>query len=138
MIKFDYSSERQVLLQGSPGSCGWDIKANEGAIIPPGERACIGTGVRMTHCPMSCYLRMAPRSGLAYKHGIDVMAGVIDSDYRGEIKVILQNHGKDSFAVAPGDRIAQLIPTMVANFTANVEQSWVERGEGAFGSTGKQ
>lgn len=136
-IKFEYSQPSQTLLQGSPGSAGWDIVAAESTIIPPGERYMVSTGVKMTECPIDCYLRMAPRSGLALKKGIDVFAGVIDSDYRGEIRAILFNSGNEPFHIVAGEtRVAQLIPTQLFKCEANVSMLWRERGEQGFGSSG--
>jgi dUTP pyrophosphatase len=80
-----------------------------------------------------------PRSGLAVRHGIDTLAGVIDSDYRGELKVVLVNHGPSAFSIAPGDRIAQLLIQRVerAGFEPTSGLGATERGEGGFGSTGR-
>ena len=80
-----------------------------------------------------------PRSGLAVRHGIDTLAGVIDSDYRGEVRVVLVNHGDEPFRIAPGDRVAQLLVQRVerAAFTAAAEIDDTDRGEGGFGSTGR-
>ena len=77
-------------------------------MILPRDKALISTGLQM-QIPLGNYGRIAPRSGLAVKHFIDVGAGVIDADYRGEVKVLLFNFGSDSFTVEKGDRIAQLI-----------------------------
>jgi dUTP pyrophosphatase len=80
-----------------------------------------------------------PRSGLAVRHGIDTLAGVIDSDYRGEVRVVLVNHGAEPFAIAVGDRIAQLLVQRVerAAFRAVEGVANTERGTGGFGSTGR-
>jgi dUTP pyrophosphatase len=80
-----------------------------------------------------------PRSGLAVRHGIDTLAGVVDSDYRGEVKVVLVNHGLEPFRIAPGDRIAQLLVQRVerAFFTRAAALPHTERGESGFGSTGR-
>jgi dUTP pyrophosphatase len=80
-----------------------------------------------------------PRSGLAVRHGIDTMAGVIDSDYRGEVRVVLVNHGEEPFRVARGDRVAQLLVQRVerAAFTAAPAIDETDRGAGGFGSTGR-
>jgi len=80
-----------------------------------------------------------PRSGLAVRHGIDTLAGVIDSDYRGEVRVVLINHGEAPFRIAPGDRIAQLLIQRVerATFGAAAALDDTERGDGGFGSTGR-
>jgi dUTP pyrophosphatase len=79
-----------------------------------------------------------PRSGLAVRHGIDTLAGVIDSDYRGEVKVVLANHGTEAFRIAPGDRIAQLLIQRVerGHFMRVDSLDATARGEGGFGSTG--
>ena len=80
-----------------------------------------------------------PRSGLAVRHGIDTLAGVIDSDYRGELKVVLVNHGDEPFRIAPGDRVAQLLIQRVerVRFTAAEQVQGTARGSGGFGSTGR-
>lgn len=105
--------------------------------LKPGERKLVKTGVHVV-IPDNYYGRIAPRSGLAYKHGIDVMAGVIDSDYRGEIGVILINHGDEPFIIKHGDRIAQMIltPYLTLDPTPYEELPETERGAGGFGSTG--
>jgi len=105
--------------------------------LKPGERKLVKTGIS-TVIPNNFYGRVAPRSGLAYKHGIDVMAGVIDSDYRGEIGVILINHGDEPFIIKHGDRIAQMIitPYLTLDPVPYQELPDTDRGEGGFGSTG--
>jgi dUTP pyrophosphatase len=82
--------------------------ANQDMIIPPGDRTRVNTEIALV-APPGTYARIAPRSGLAVKHGIDIGTGVIDEDYRGEIKVVLINNSSISFQVRPGDKIAQLI-----------------------------
>lgn len=98
----------------------------------------VPTGISIT-VPIYCYARIAPRSGLTFKYGIQVGAGVIDSDYTGEIKVILFNHGENDFIIKTGDRIAQLIfEKIVTNELQEVEELvQTDRGSGGFGSTGK-
>lgn len=88
--------------------------------------------------PAGCYGRVAPRSGLAAKHGIDVGAGVIDEDYRGNIGVVLFNHGKEAFEIKRGDRIAQLICERIVYPVLEEVEKLTEtvRGAGGFGSTG--
>ena len=118
---------------------GADICSVEDAIITPLERKAIGTGISI-EIPEGYYGRIAPRSGLAYKNGIDVLAGVVDSSYRWEIKVILFNTDKEnSFEIKKGERIAQLIIEDHFNFEFDVveELAYTERGSGGFGSTGK-
>ena len=138
-IFFEYESPELTIVKGSPGSAGWDIKSSESVIIKPGERYAVSTGATLKACPEDCYLRMAPRSGHAYKFGIDVFAGVIDSDYRGELKAILFNSGTEAFGIKRGDRVAQLIPTVLAEYTVNGVSNALltERGDAGFGSTNK-
>lgn len=83
---------------GSPFAAGYDLYTTEKITLEPGKQHAFKTGIAMA-IPIGLYGRVAPRSGLAYKHGIDVLAGVIDSDYRGEIMVILINHGKESITL---------------------------------------
>lgn len=84
--------------KGSKRAAGYDVYANEEAIVKAGKHSMIGTGLAWI-CPPDTYARIAPRSGLALKHGISVGAGVIDEDYRGQICVILFNHGQSDFVV---------------------------------------
>lgn len=91
------------------GSAGFDVSAVEHVVIPSNHWKAIETGIALRF-PTDCYARVAPRSGLAFKHGIDVFAGVVDADYfPNTIKVILFNHGPSEFRVNKGDRIAQII-----------------------------
>jgi dUTP pyrophosphatase len=118
------------------GAAGADLRAAEGVTLPAGARAAVATGVSV-EIPAGYVGLVWPRSGLAVRHGIDTLAGVIDSDYRGEVKVVLVNHGLEPWSVAPGDRIAQLLvqPVARARFTrAALAPS--ARGAGGFGSTG--
>lgn len=121
------------------GAAGMDVLAAEDIVLAPGGRHAVATGLSVA-IPAGYEIQVRPRSGLALKHGISVpnAPGTIDSDYRGELKIILINHGSDEFAVRRGDRIAQLVVAPV------VRGSWLEvdgldetaRGEGGFGSTG--
>ena len=122
----------------SPGAAGGDLRASEAVEIAPGARAAVPTGVRLQIPPGHVGL-VWPRSGLAVRHGIDTLAGVIDSDYRGEVRVVLVNHGDAPFRVTPGDRVAQLLVQRVerADFTAAAEIDDTHRGSGGFGSTGR-
>lgn len=119
------------------GDAGYDICSTAEVRIPPNKWGLVPTGLHMQF-PPDCYARIAPRSGLALKHGIDVLAGVCDSSYRAEYKVILMNHGSEEFCVNPGDRIAQIVferickPKMV--LVDDLDAS--ERGEAGFGSSG--
>lgn len=126
------------LHRGNETDAGMDIRASEQHAIPPLCREAIGTGIFL-EIPYGYYGRIAPRSGLALKHGIDVLAGVVDSGYRGEIKVILYNTDKEqTFRVEAGDKVAQIIIEKHYNFdfveTESIGES--ERGEKGFGSTG--
>ena len=94
--------------RGSPLSAGVDLSAAYDAVVPAGGKALIKTDLAVA-TPTNCYARIAPRSGLALKKFIDVGAGVVDADYRGNVGVILFNHGPEDFPVARGDRIAQLL-----------------------------
>ena len=96
----------KIPIKGSEYSAGFDLHANQDATIEPNNQAMISTGIHCTLSSSEYYLRVAPRSGLAAKHGINVLAGVVDYDYTGEIKVILINHGQESFTVNKYDRIA--------------------------------
>ena len=125
----------------TPGSSGMDIAAHiENAItINPGEKAIVSTGFSMA-IPKGYEVQIRPRSGLAAKKNITVLntPGTIDADYRGEIKVILINLGKEKFIIENGDRIAQMIvcPVVQADLEEVKELSDTARGSGGFGSTG--
>lgn len=122
----------------SLGAAGADLYANEALTLAPGERAAVATGLRIEIPPGHAGL-VWPRSGLAVRHGIDTLAGVIDSDYRGEVRVVLVNHGREAFHVEPGDRIAQLVLQKVerAAFVTARELAGTVRGESGFGSSGR-
>ncbi|MDD4160583.1 MAG: dUTP diphosphatase [Synergistaceae bacterium] len=123
------------------GSSGLDLRSAEAAVIPSGDLACVGTGLYF-EMPMGCEAQVRPRSGLALKHGVTVLnsPGTIDSDYRGEIKVILINHGKQDFSIEPGDRIAQIVFAEVTQVDLEKaeELDETERSSGGFGSTGRK
>jgi dUTP pyrophosphatase len=127
-----------VPTKGSEEAAGFDLYASENSFILSGRRKIISTGISVK-IPKGYYGRMAPRSGLAAKNGIDVLAGVIDSDYRGELKVILYNTEYKTFQVHAGDRIAQLIIEKIAHPVIEEvnELDRTERGAGGFGSTGQ-
>ena len=107
--------------------------------LEPGERALIPTGLRLA-LPKGFEAQVRPRSGLALKYGITVLnsPGTIDSDYRGEVKILLINHGKERFAIESGMRIAQLViaPVVQACFVREELLTTTSRGEGGFGHTG--
>ncbi len=123
----------------SPDAAGADLKAAEEARVAPGDRALVRTGVWMA-LPPGYEGQVRPRSGIAWKHGVTLLntPGTIDSDYRGEIKVLLINHGSEVFEIAPGDRIAQLVvaPVTRARFEQHHLLPESVRGAGGFGSTG--
>ncbi len=121
------------------GAAGMDVVAAEDVTIAPGARHAVATGLALA-IPAGFEIQVRPRSGLALKHGITVpnTPGTIDSDYRGELKVILINLGAEAFAVRRGDRVAQLVlaPVTRASWLAVDELDETARGEGGFGSTG--
>jgi dUTP pyrophosphatase len=122
----------------SDKAAGCDLFTTEFHILKPGERKLFKTGLSMA-IPSGYYGRIAPRSGLAYKKGIDVLAGVIDEDYRGEIGVILINHGSEDFNVLVGDRIAQMVFERCDRGYFNVvdDLDATVRGVGGYGHTGQ-
>lgn len=107
--------------------------------LSSGERALVATGLAMA-LPPGYEAQIRPRSGLAYKHGISVVntPGTIDADYRGEVKILLINHGQEDFTINRGDRIAQMViaPVTQANFDVVETLSETARGAGGYGSTG--
>jgi dUTP pyrophosphatase len=119
-------------------SAGADLHCVEAFTLRPGERRLVPAGLAI-EIPPGYYGRVAPRSGLAVRHGIDTLAGIIDSDYRGELKVALINLGDQPVSFAAGERIAQLIIERAAScdYFWSEELSETERSEGGFGSTGK-
>ena len=125
----------------TPGSSGMDVAAyiKNNIIIYPGEKAIVSTGFSIS-VPIGYEVQIRPRSGLAAKKNITVLntPGTIDADYRGEIKIILINLGKEKFIIENGDRIAQMVvcPVVQADLEEVKELSNTERGSGGFGSTG--
>jgi dUTP pyrophosphatase len=121
-------------------AAGLDITSAEELTLEPGQRHAVATGFAI-EIPHGYEVQVRPRSGLATRHGITCLntPGTIDSDYRGEIKVILINLGQERFEIRRGERIAQLIPAPVlrADFVEATELSETERGSGGFGSTGR-
>jgi len=121
------------------GAAGMDVLAAEDVTLAPGARHAVATGLAVA-IPHGFEIQVRPRSGLALKHGVSVpnTPGTIDSDYRGELKVILINHGSEAFAVRRGDRIAQLVlaPVTRASWLPVEELDKTQRGAGGFGSTG--
>lgn len=123
----------------SRGAAGYDLRAPAGPSIDiaPHSRAAIPLGIYL-ELPSGYYGRIAPRSGLALRNGIDVGGGVIDSDYRGELSVILFNHSNETFSVEGASRIAQLVieKCFTPDFVEVTNLSNTQRGEYGFGSTG--
>lgn len=142
-INVIYSGKHALPQFETAHSAGVDLRANldDTIILQPGERALVSTGISMA-LPKGYEAQIRPRSGLAYKFGITVLnsPGTIDADYRGDIGVLLINHGKEAFAIEDGMRIAQLVVAKYTQFNWNeVEHLTVtERGSGGFGSTGKK
>jgi dUTP pyrophosphatase len=131
------SPDAKVPTRATEFSAGLDLSSIEDTVVPANKWIAIPTGISI-QIPKDCYARIAPRSGLAFKYGIQVGAGVADSDYTGEIKVILFNHGSSDFEVKKGDRIAQLIfEKIYTDYFVEVEElDDTVRGDGGFGSTG--
>lgn len=131
------SDKAKLPTRGSAFAAGYDLYAAKETVIPKRGKALVDTDISIA-VPAGTYGRIAPRSGLAAKHFIDTGAGVIDADYRGQVKVLLFNHSDADFAVSEGDRVAQLVieriytPDVVE--VAELEES--VRGAGGFGSTG--
>jgi dUTP pyrophosphatase len=124
----------------TPGAAGLDIVAAEDVTLAPGARHAVATGFAIA-IPHGYEVQVRPRSGLALKHGITCLntPGTIDSDYRGEVRVILANLGAEPFALRRGERIAQLVPAPVqrAAFREVDDLDSTGRGSGGFGSTGR-
>lgn len=124
----------------SAGAAGLDVVAAESLLLAPGARHAVATGFALA-IPAGFEVQVRPRSGLALKHGITCLntPGTIDSDYRGEVKIILANLGQEAFHVVRGERIAQLVPAPVlrASFAEEEELEGTARGGGGFGSTGR-
>ena len=123
---------------GSEHAVGLDVVAAESLTLEPGGRHAVATGLAIA-IPHGFEVQVRSRSGLAVRHGITCLTGTIDSDYRGEVKVVLANLGGEPFEVVRGERIAQLVPAPVlrARFAEVAELDETKRGEGGFGSTGR-
>lgn len=139
VMRLPHGEGLDLPVYATAGAAGMDVVSAEDVTIAPGMRHAVATGLAMA-IPEGYEIQVRPRSGLALKHGITVpnTPGTIDSDYRGELKVILINHGGSDFAIRRGDRVAQLVLAPVTR------ASWLEvetldetaRGTGGFGSTG--
>jgi dUTP pyrophosphatase len=123
-------------------SAGMDLRANldEAIVLRPQQRMLVPTGL-MIALPSGFEAQIRPRSGLAYKHGVTVLnaPGTIDADYRGEIKVLLINHGSEDFVIQDGERIAQMVIAAhaVCHWKVSEHLDDTDRGSGGFGSTGR-
>lgn len=139
--KLDHAKDLPLPSYATPGSAGMDLRSAsvEPVVISPGQRALVPTGL-ILEIAEGYEGQVRPRSGLALKHGISLVnsPGTIDSDYRGEVKVIMINLGDDHFMVNYGDRIAQLVvaPVIQAEIVEVVRVDDSDRGAGGFGSTG--
>uniref|UniRef100_A0A3Q4I173 Deoxyuridine 5'-triphosphate nucleotidohydrolase n=1 Tax=Neolamprologus brichardi TaxID=32507 RepID=A0A3Q4I173_NEOBR len=138
VLKFAKLSEHATTpTRGSAKAAGYDLYSAYDYSISPMDKAIVKTDIQIA-VPHGCYGRVAPRSGLAAKHFIDVGAGVVDEDYRGNVGVVLFNFGKETFEVKKGDRVAQLVCERIC-YPDLVQQETLDetdRGAGGFGSTG--
>jgi dUTP pyrophosphatase len=138
--RFAHGEDLALPAYETEDAAGMDLRAAEDAILSPGGRALVATGFAIA-LPQGFEAQIRPRSGLAAKHGVTLLnsPGTIDADYRGEIKVILINHGEAAFAVKRGDRIAQMIVAPVTRVVLKEtgDLSQTSRGAAGFGSTGR-
>jgi dUTP pyrophosphatase len=134
-----HASDLPLPVYATEGSAGLDLLAAEALVLAPGSRAAVPCGIAIA-LPAGYEAQVRPRSGLAFNHGVTVLnaPGTIDCDYRGEVKAILINHGRESFQISRGMKIAQLViaPCVQAQLNEVSELSQTARGAGGFGSTG--
>lgn len=139
VMRLPHGEGLDLPVYATAGAAGMDVVSAEDVTIAPGMRHAVATGLAMA-IPEGYEIQVRPRSGLALKHGITVpnTPGTIDSDYRGELKVILINHGGADFAIRRGDRVAQLVlaPVTRASWREVETLDETARGTGGFGSTG--
>lgn len=137
--RLPHGANLPVPAYATAGAAGMDVVAAEELDLAPGARHAVATGFAMA-IPTGYEVQVRPRSGLALKHGVTVpnTPGTIDSDYRGELKIIMINHGDTPFPIRRGDRIAQIVaaPVQQARFSEVEELDETARGTGGFGSTG--
>jgi dUTP pyrophosphatase len=140
VVRLPHAADLPLPTYATAGSAGLDLRSAETLTLAPGARALVATGIAIA-LPTDYEAQVRPRSGLAVKHGVTVLnsPGTIDSDYRGEIKVPLINHGKDDFLIARGDRIAQMVvaPVLRVDLEEVVSLDDTVRGLGGFGSSGR-
>ncbi len=141
-INVKYTGKHELPQFETAQSAGMDLRANLDAPVElqPGDRALIPTGIHLA-LPYGYEAQIRPRSGLAYKHGVTVLnsPGTIDADYRGDVGVLLINHGKEAFVIEDGMRVAQMVIARYSQFDWNLvsDLDATQRGAGGFGSTGK-
>ncbi|MFT4521780.1 MAG: dUTP pyrophosphatase [Bacteroidia bacterium] len=140
-IRIQNASNHPLPVHETTLSAGVDLRAfiDQNVVLQPGERRLLPTGLKI-EIPAGFEGQVRPRSGLAFKHGVTVLnsPGTIDADYRGEVKVLLINHGNEPFTICPGDRIAQLVVAahQRIEFVQSEELSDSVRGAGGYGHTG--
>jgi len=137
-IKCEFKSDNKQLTKAHSTDAGYDIYSNEDIRIPPYGSVSISTGLKIS-VPIGWFGRVLPRSGNSFKNHLETGAGVIDSSYRGEIKIKLYNHHNKEYYVKKGDRIAQLVvmPCYTGEFLKVEKLMESERGDKGFGSSGK-
>jgi len=141
VLRMDHAKGLKIPAYQSAGAAGADVRAAVEAVISvkPGERVAVPTGL-ILEIPEGFEVQVRPRSGLAFKYGLTVVnaPGTIDSDYRGEVKILLVNLGHEDVTITRGDRIAQLVVAPVSRVLFVEEQDLTStgRGDGGFGSTG--
>ena len=140
LLRLPHGRDLPLPAYATAGAAGMDVVAAEALTLAPGERHAVATGFALA-IPEGFEVQVRPRSGLALKHGVTCLntPGTIDSDYRGELKVILANLGDAPFVIARGERIAQLVPAAVVRATLSEVDALdaTARGAGGFGSTGR-
>ncbi len=140
VLRLAHGADLPLPAYATAGAAGMDVVAAEAVTIPPGARHAVATGLSLA-IPEGWEVQVRPRSGLALRHGVTCLntPGTIDSDYRGEVKVILVNLGTEPFVVQRGERIAQLVPAPVQRATLDEVDALDETGRGlnGFGSTGR-
>ena len=137
--RLPHGSDLPLPAYETSGAAGMDLRATEDAVLSPGARCLMPTGIAIA-LPEGYEAQVRPRSGLAVKHGVTVLnaPGTVDCDYRGEVKVPLINHGQSDFKIARGDRIAQIVIAAVTRIEWNETEQLdsTARGAGGFGSSG--
>ncbi len=141
IVRLAHAIDLPLPSYATAGAAGMDLRSAEQLVLKPGTRALVATGIAIA-LPDFFEAQIRPRSGLAVKHGVTVLnaPGTIDWDYRGEIKVPLINHGSEDFAIARGDRIAQMVIARVevAELVEVSSLDETQRGAGGFGSSGRR